>query len=83
MEHPWIKAGEKPAGKQNLLATTSRLRNSMRQFGSMVQRPPPELLDVKEEVGGWERTRERVCVCEGHVCRGEVRRSRGGAWVAW
>ncbi|GAB4813322.1 hypothetical protein N2152v2_000368 [Parachlorella kessleri] len=49
MEHPWIKAGEKPAGKQNLLATTSRLRNSMRQFGSMVQRPPPELLDVKEE----------------------------------
>ena len=61
MAHPWIKAGEKPAGgRANLLATTSKMRNSMR-VRSKVERPPPELLEEVAEVGA-------VPVCE-LVCR--------------
>lgn len=44
MAHPWITAGTKPhPEKANLLATTSKMRNSMRARGAGAM-PPQELL---------------------------------------
>lgn len=52
MAHPWIKAGEQPHEKRaNLLATTSKMRNSMRMRSPVVERPPAELLEEVPEVG--------------------------------
>lgn len=57
MEHPWIKAGEKPAERANLLGTTRKMRNSMR-VRSLVDRPAgskEQALQGVAEVGvGWQ-----------------------------
>lgn len=50
MAHPWITAGTKPhPEKANLLATTSKMRNSMRARGAGAM-PPQELLQELGEV---------------------------------